>query len=535
MANPRVRTFNIFLIRKGVRDASRIFSEKRKPLQRQVSVDDKQIGRLYIRRTELRRPRWLEFFSGVGNIANLDLVAASSSAVLLVPHNRRLFAVVFGHGRHMLDPGVVEQNFGLRISLNAIHPDRVRTIDRAKIDIVTHVTHEQASREVRIEDFGLDPELDMLKAVTGPPTDASLGRLLTGRDAVSVKAANDLASLKTLLGKLLAESTKADYKKKFGWVDNWREVREEPLLGRLDTKLVAELRKGRPHDFWLAVPLALEWSRIGGFRFGHGRNIYPDVYLHAYLDSYHSGEPGSITLDGLKTHRAACLDESQDLVSYRWPIYRCLNGQLALDGRTFVITDGSWYEIDSSFADKVRNYFRQLPKNRVVLPLYGHKDEDAYNRAVARAHTTYALMHSKDVTYGGGHSRIEFCDLYGKNKKIVHVKRYSSSGPLSHLFNQGLVSADLFLNDEDFRNALSKKLPSSHRLSKSAPRASAFEIVFAIVTASPGPLELPFFSLVALRAVARRLRAFGLEVSVTKVEMTDEAKKAQRRQRKRRA
>ncbi len=51
-------------------------------------------------------------------------------------------------------------------------------------------------------------------------------------------------------------------------------------------------------------------------------------------------------------------------------------------------------------------------------------------------------MDKKNIPYGGGYSRIEFCDLFSKSKQMIHVKRYGGSSVLSHLFNQGLVSGE---------------------------------------------------------------------------------------------
>ena len=62
-----------------------------------------------------------------------------------------------------------------------------------------------------------------------------------------------------------------------------------------------------------------------------------------------------------------------------------------------------------------------------------------------------AVMDRKNIRYGGGASRIEFCDLFINKRTLLHVKRYGGSSAMSHLFSQGVVSATLFLQDRDFR------------------------------------------------------------------------------------
>jgi len=57
-----------------------------------------------------------------------------------------------------------------------------------------------------------------------------------------------------------------------------------------------------------------------------------------------------------------------------------------------------------------------------------------------------------------GLTKVEFCDLFGLNKEIVHIKRYTGSSELSHLFQQGVVSAELFLHEPEFRKLVNDKL-----------------------------------------------------------------------------
>lgn len=106
------------------------------------------------------------------------------------------------------------------------------------------------------------------------------------------------------------------------------------------------------------------------------------------------------------------------------------------------------------------------------------------------------------------------------DRQLFHVKRYGQSSILSHLFMQGMVSAELLLSDAQFRLAVNARLPPSHQLDdpNSRPLPSAYEVVFAIGSNEVGPLTLPFFSRVTLRNVVRSLtQSFGYRVSLTKI------------------
>ena len=47
----------------------------------------------------------------------------------------------------------------------------------------------------------------------------------------------------------------------------------------------------------------------------------------------------------------------------------------------------------------------------------------------------------RSATRSGARSPLEICDLLGPGNELIHVKRAEGSAPLSHLFSQGLISA----------------------------------------------------------------------------------------------
>lgn len=53
--------------------------------------------------------------------------ADALNVVLLVKASKRLFALTFGSGRHLLEYGAYERNFGLRVALNLVDPDQIRS------------------------------------------------------------------------------------------------------------------------------------------------------------------------------------------------------------------------------------------------------------------------------------------------------------------------------------------------------------------------------------------------------------------------
>ncbi len=131
-------------------------------------------------------------------------------------------------------------------------------------------------------------------------------------------------------------------------------------------------------------------------------------------------------------------------------------------------------------------------------------------------------MDKQLISHGGGHSKIEFCDLFSIDKHLVHVKRYGGSSVLSHLFAQGAVSARLLLSDPEFRKKVNEKLPASHRLKNVSqkPKAEDFEVVYVIASNDKDDRpELPLFSKINLRNSVNQLQTYGMKVSLAFVKV----------------
>lgn len=118
-----------------------------------------------------------------------------------------------------------------------------------------------------------------------------------------------------------------------------------------------------------------------------------------------------------------------------------------------------------------------------------------------------------------GKSRIEFCDLIKGEKDFIHVKYYSGSQSMSHLFSQGFVSSELFISDSEFRQKVNEKLPVHIKLPDHIPRPDAkiYKVVFAIATNKRIPEELPLFSKINLKNFKKSISNFGYEVRICKI------------------
>jgi uncharacterized protein (TIGR04141 family) len=118
---------------------------------------------------------------------------------------------------------------------------------------------------------------------------------------------------------------------------------------------------------------------------------------------------------------------------------------LEANGSLYVLNNGKWYVIARDFTDQVLADFTNTANSIVPLPDCNLNDEATYNLSAAASIPGACCMDSKLIVHGGGHSKVEFCDLYTSDKRIIHVKKYGGSSVFSHLFSQGVVSGELFV------------------------------------------------------------------------------------------
>jgi uncharacterized protein (TIGR04141 family) len=100
---------------------------------------------------------------------------------------------------------------------------------------------------------------------------------------------------------------------------------------------------------------------------------------------------------------------------------------------------------------------------------------------------------------------MEICDILTRSGGLIHIEQRGSSSTLSHLFTQGLNSAERLVQDPDFRSKAREVVAAANPnftdvLPAERPDPGSHEVSFVVITRSTRdtPLTLPFFSLVSL-------------------------------------
>jgi uncharacterized protein (TIGR04141 family) len=516
----KVRHLSIFLVKDGYKTASAVIHEDACDAPVDVPISGLGKCKLYIKKTRASPPKWASLFEDYLDIRALAVPGVS--AALVVQRRSKCFVLTFGQGgRFLLKDDVWEDRFGLHTALNSVDPKSFRCIDVQSLDAIQSHTRIQSGEETTSDQFGLDVEQDMLKAIVGAPLNPALGTRMTGGDALQVAVKMDLADLSFLLDEYRKKFEADLSEENYQWVNNISAVKSGTLITALETELDARLGVKQLKDIWLSIPEIIDWTAVKGFMYTNGGStIYPDVNFDGFLKTVKAGT--QLTVSMLRQRKVMCADSEHKPVFKSWPAFKCLYAEIDLGGDKYILNDGRWFGVATDFVKKTDAGFAKIPQSKLKLPEYKGNGEGAYNASVAAAEPAqYALLDDKHkVMHGGGHGQVEVCDLLSMDRELIHVKIYSKSSVISHLFAQGFVSGQLIQVDAEFRKKVIAKLkgPFAKLLEAHAkPAQDQFTVVYAVISDVPGKLYLPFFSRVNLNNTTKVLRGFGYKVELLKI------------------
>lgn len=490
-------------------------------------------GTLFYKDKPIVSPTWVKnFFCDDDKIRNLFKVASSQAVYIKsikIDGQEKFFAMGFGTGHHLLDKSTIVPNFGLKTVLNIIDEKNIKKVDTHNISSVPKHKSEQITKPGELQDFSLNIETDILMGITGeihksdtPKLYDMFGGNITGKDSIAASVRFDAKSIDQFLKKSYEYANFDKYKEKgFGWIDNIKRIsKKDAIIPILNTKLDAQLKHYDDLDdkIWLAVPEIIQWEEIKGFKY---KKIKSDkeVYNISLSDL---GQ--DLSMEVLQKIRVQAVNANGEK-KYEWSALQCLYAEIDVNAHTYMYINSNWYEIDTDFETYINESYKKILNKDVPripwIETEVHFERD-YNKALAKKIPNAICMDANNVFIGSGGSRVEFCDVFDvKNSNIIHVKNYAGSAVLSHLFNQGYVSATLLRNDEKFREEVSKKIRETVQDFKFGDKDC--NIIFAILQKKSKRNSncLPFFSKVTLNNIVSlidNIKGFNAFVKIVRLE-----------------
>lgn len=477
------------------------------------------VGQLYE-----NSPSWLPFLEDHLGGDVEQVLSSGAGAVLILPIRDRLMAVCFGHIHLALDDDVFERHFGLKVTLNSVPRRGIRSLDLATPDAVTFQKRVQASRDSDIQNFGVDMLRDLARVAGGTPSDRDFAKFLAGRDSLSITCKVSSEELQGKCEAILEAYCADTYKLDFAWIDNMQTVRESHTIQTLDEHLfeaLQSLREGGESDLHMTPPEVLDYEEgclLHYNGFGGGGVPFHSLSIEDYVEELNRCRFDGDINDVREKHYIRAKTGSSEVFNTQWKVYQCFTFETTLnDGEqetSYVLFSGVWYCIEHNFKQQVEQRFQQIPKIAIIGPTHCKNERELIAHLEATRPDLLCLDQVKINPQGVRYANIEPCDFLSDTKQFIHLKDGHSSGPISHLWSQGVVSAEALIGDVEFRKKLRRvvrqrrpeALPLLPAIQGRVARAE-YTVVYGVMRKpyKDGSLDLPFFSKVSLQAAADHL------------------------------
>jgi uncharacterized protein (TIGR04141 family) len=515
------------------------------------SVEDLRVGpspAVLVHATEV--PRVPDWCSDARRTTGIDLAYETirAGAVLFVEVDGTLYACTYGSGYTWLEDEVKDQRFGLAFVVRCLDPEEI-------VDVVRRTPGARGRTDSTLVPGGtpvwllrIDRYAEMVRKLGGRTTDVKVTFSGLGARPVTVEGSAGIrmrfatepdrliADIRAVAQILRTQSARPD----LAFVENIVPVASPSTCAQLDERLEALLAGGpaTAESLSVAVPVAMldGLPRASVYRVKVGSVIttaMSEVTLEDVLRRTRL-QPEGRRLEKLRSGRIEMFS-SPDLRETlgQTSAKRWIQASVSLGSRKFVYLEGEWYELGAAYLAQLRQDVERLltpSPSAVTLPEWRklpdgtYEGESAYNDRVADDDPTGFVRLDRRLVSSqpGRRSGIEIADLLGPNNELIHVKKASSSAPLSHLFAQGLVSAQALFHQVDVRRDFAA-LVRRHGRGRGVPEDfTPKKIVFAILLKAGEDLTVDTlfpFAQVALRQVAFDLEG-RVEVEVIGIRAT---------------
>lgn len=532
--------FNIRLLRKNCRPEESFGPSFQPGMRRSLArVEWEGSGEteLYMGQVYSNPPDWIRFLESriVGDPPD-SLFTGGAGAVLFVPIRGRFLAVCFGHAHITLSLDAFERQFGLIVTLNSVPRDQIRSLDTATPDAVTVQRRVQASRDSDLQAFGVNIYRDLARTAAGTPRDKNFALFVAGKDALKIVTADKVEEIDKLCGRVLDMYQQETYKNDFSWIDRMKIVEEKSVLEDLNSKVVdalIDLRSGKHADIHMSPPEIVDYmegNKLHYNGFGSRGENFESLSIDDYVKELNRCAFEGGIKEIKEKHRVRAKKEGQTKFTEKWKVYDCFVFETELTNNAiithYVLFAGNWYRVEDNYKKEVEEFYENIEKVHIVGTT-SCVNETSLICNLHRNRTDLLKLDGVKINPEGvQYGNLEPCDFFSENREFIHLKDGHSSGPISHLWFQGVVSAQAFISDRHFRTQLRKVVKARSRgktafekllpLASKKPNRDNYKVVYGIMRKpyADGSVGIPFFSKVSLQATARRLEELNIRVAI---------------------
>ncbi|MGW5180380.1 DUF6119 family protein [Streptomyces sp. NPDC004082] len=549
--------FNCYLLREDITDPQNAFrfqhrSDGRTPMQELPSESGIPDGcRAFFSSKKDGEPPWArslsQFFPNLG-----DVKSVSHRLVIFLPVGDRTFAVCFGYGSSTLEWSRIEANFGLRFASRAYNTLALNEIRSRRIDPSARTQSIQIPNRTGLREFDVELEGEFVRRVVGELDEgvetSDLGAVVA-TDSIAFKLETDLHEVQRVLEKMLDTVSQKETTDELRFIDSLEPLRSKSELTVNLEKLLAQSLFGdratkqstpededvaalEPYLLSFAPPDDLTVENVHAIRIRRGDEVgdMDDMRIESLLSTLSSFR-GRFGPSALKNIRVMAIDSDGEPASNSTPLKNWLIFEAGSDEKRYLLTLGKWFALAENYARQLDDDLAGIDDVTDLLQLKEWDKEEYRERAgEISGETKYNLdqiVGRSDLvrldtdTIPSLGRKIEACDLLHADGYLIHVKKYSDSQTLSHLFSQGYVAAQTLTDDSEYRHAFIEKVEGLSadfaEVASEAPQKVTFAI--AVEGTRKIPSSLPTFSKVNLRGFVRKLRRMQVHPSLARIQM----------------
>ena len=520
----------IYLLREAVTDLGRSILDRHTTRGDYVEIEPTADlpfpCRAWLQQNKTKRPPWLEWLSAGFDFSDSEIYNRSNSVVLALEAADRRFVVTFGYGFGAIDRSIVETDFGLRVTLNAVDPQALDTLNTRTLDRITKQTRTHLNVGRPVHDFGIDPDLDWLRSVRGKTSEGQMAGRVEGADSVGINWDGGIGGLGDCCERLLELYESKTYKSSFEFVDHVRPLRTtETIISSLNHRVLELLDQRDTSGLAIAHPDPPA-SDVEAFKIWCGRvnRDVDELDLNVVLKFLDECKTNRQEQPDIRKIWVLAIDGEGQPRSHKTSLWKYMVAQIEYDGNMYVLSLGQWFRADADYLHSLKTKAAAIPDVTKELKLPGWRPgvgEATYNQQLAEARD-WLLMDRQLFSFGGARNKVECADLLARDCAFIHVKLMKASATLSHLFAQGTVSARLFRAEPEYRQKVMTQFLDKY--GENFDEGKGPRVVYAIATEKEGPLaeNLFFFSLVNLVQHKQTLDAMGCAMALCKIDRDEE-------------
>ena len=452
-----------------------------------------------------------------------------------------LFSINFGQGWRNIKKDKIEDTFGIYTTIAIIEEGaKIRRAGTRNISSNPKNTEFQHAFEITNETFNSELEdNDIIRHLNATADTSTISSVIGKYGPLNIRMRfkeSEIPCWDYLDDRLLSlleqylkiQTNERIINKYFKGLRPLPSAKQKELNDNLDSKILEDTSK-----FFLFEPeIDYDPTIISSIKYklkedSRASETYENLKLEDYLVLRESKMPLNLNED-----KVFLINEDGKKCK-EWTILKCLYGEIKQDNQVYILSNSVWYGMSNDKYERINKNIKAIQedfyiddctkestqKSIMKQKLKGVKqiaNERIFNTALCKQLSGELFDEiSQQITIDG--DKMEVCDIFNpKEKEFIHSKISSDAAKLSHLFNQGYVSARAFASmKEQYVSLVNEKMKNEeHKLDDSQNSHQKYTIRYLIINGNTKN-RLTFISKLALDKIITDLKGFGYNVKLS--------------------